>query len=151
MTFRQPLIYRWRQQKPRLTIHLAKIAHPPTAHGAPTKQPYPHYGLTPPKSDRLLERVTVPDIVVYGSDHVSGSAIQVVQPFTIYLAPLAQLEQADEKPLAKYPHADLELVFDLKLAKTKDGLELRLDFADLRGELGVPVPSDLQQRVKDAL
>src|SRR5271168_1687198 len=55
MTFRQPLIYRWRQQKPRLTIHLAKIAHPPTAHGAPTKQPYPHYGLTPPKSDRLLD------------------------------------------------------------------------------------------------
>src|SRR5271163_3689428 len=54
MTFRQPLIYRWRQQKPRLTVHLAKIAHPPTAHGAPTKQPYPHYGLTPPKSDRLL-------------------------------------------------------------------------------------------------
>src|SRR5271169_5442606 len=56
MTFRQPLIYRWRQQKPRLTVHLAKIAHPPTAHGAPTKQPYPHYGLTPPKSDRLLVR-----------------------------------------------------------------------------------------------
>ena len=103
------------------------------------------------RSGARLERVTVPDIVVYGSDHVSGSAIQVVQPFTIYLAPLAQLEQADEKPLAKYPHADLELVFDLKLAKTKDGLELRLDFADLRGVLGVPVPSDLQQRVKDAL
>jgi hypothetical protein len=73
------------------------------------------------RSGARLEHVTVPDIVVYGSDHVSGSAIQVVQPFTIYLAPLAQLEQADEKPLAKYPHADLELVFDLKLAKTKDG------------------------------
>src|SRR5271167_1934023 len=63
MTFRQPLIYRWRQQKPRLTIHLAKIAHPPTAHGAPTKQPYPHYGLTPPKSDRLLGIPSVYDRV----------------------------------------------------------------------------------------
>src|SRR6516225_5339341 len=28
---RKPLVHRWRQQKPRLAIHLAKIAHPPTA------------------------------------------------------------------------------------------------------------------------
>jgi hypothetical protein len=93
----------------------------------------------------------VPDILVYGSHHVSGSAIQVVQPFTLYLAPLGQLGPANGEPLMEYSHPDLELVFDLKLVKAKDGLELRLDFAELRSILGVPVPDDLQQTVEDVL
>src|SRR5271155_1396574 len=53
MTFRQPLIYRWRQQKPRLTVHLAKIAHPPPPMVHQPINPTT-LCLTPPKSDRLL-------------------------------------------------------------------------------------------------
>src|SRR5215831_6559014 len=54
MTFRQPLVHRWRQQKPRLAVYLAKVAHPPTTAGIPSLQSYHIMRHLPPKSDRLL-------------------------------------------------------------------------------------------------
>src|SRR5215472_10166349 len=54
MTFRQPLVHRWWQQKPRLAVYLAKVAHPPTATGIPSLQSYHIMRHLPPKSDRLL-------------------------------------------------------------------------------------------------
>src|SRR5215472_8157280 len=56
MTFRQPLVHRWRQQKPRLAVYLAKVAHPPTTAGIPSLQSYHIMRHLPPKSDRLLGR-----------------------------------------------------------------------------------------------
>jgi hypothetical protein len=54
MTFRQPLVHRWRQQKPRLAVYLPKVAHPLTAPGIPSFQSYNIMRHLPPKSDRLL-------------------------------------------------------------------------------------------------
>src|SRR5215831_3931348 len=54
MTFRQPLIHRWRQQKPRVTVYLPKVAHPPNCPGIPSFQSYHIMRHLPPKSDRLL-------------------------------------------------------------------------------------------------
>src|SRR5215510_11089960 len=54
MTFRQALIHRWRQQKPRVAVYLPKVAHPPNCPGIPSFQSYHIMRHLPPKSDRLL-------------------------------------------------------------------------------------------------
>jgi hypothetical protein len=98
-----------------------------------------------------LERVTGVDTVVYGSHHVSGSRIQLVQPLKLYLAPIAKLEKAGPDPIAAYLHPDVELVLDLALVEAKDGLEMHADFADLRAVFGPALPDDLRQKIKEVL
>jgi len=100
-----------------------------------------------------LERVSVPDILVYGTHHVSGSAIRVVQPFSIYITPLSKLEQANNHPLAEYVTVDLEIVFDLKVIMAKEVVqphsgkkvelepEIHLDFSELRTGVVLPLPT----------
>src|SRR5215831_11477449 len=60
MTFRQPLIHRWRQQNPVWRSTCRKLLIPLTAPGIPSFQSYHIMRHLPPKSDRLLANDLIP-------------------------------------------------------------------------------------------
>ena len=100
MPLRQPLVDRWRQQKPGLSIHLAKVAHPPTAPWCPRQSAPPHYGLAFAKSDRLLGNAFVPLTIAPqpGFDH------PLAQRFTTNCDPMILPQLLGRQNRTKIPY-----------------------------------------------
>jgi hypothetical protein len=101
-------------------------------------------------SDTHFQRIDSNDILVYGTDHVQGCNLQLVQPISVFVATLQDLQTADDQP-APYQQFDFNITFDVFMSNDKDGWMLHVDFKDLVSTMGLPVPAEIKDTVKQIL
>jgi hypothetical protein len=100
--------------------------------------------------DTTFQRAHVTSIAVYDQT-TQGDVIQLVQPFSVYLAALSDLAVADTQPLPTdgYRKVDLSLILNIAAKNEKDGWHLAVTYADLQAL--VPIPDAVKQKLQNAV
>jgi hypothetical protein len=101
--------------------------------------------------DTTFQRAHVSSIAVYDNQSTQGDVIQLVQPFSVYLAALSDLAIADTQPLPSggYLKVDLTLILNVAAGSDKNGWHIAISFADLQA--AVPIPDAVKQTFQSAV